>query len=676
MLEIYSYFAGVFVLLQFVIWLVQFGLIGIIIFFITGRLIGTHLNIIKRMFAVGLSVLIMSVVYWIKHIENNEDTIIPIENESLLLSLGIWIASMLLITMLFHLVLELFEPVQITRTNEYSKRNYFLRIINRWKVQRRLASVLRIAFKHGVGRAFGFWRSAESEKTNARSFRLMLEECDGIFIKFGQMLSTRTDLFSETFTSELALLQQNIKPIPESIVEQRMAKSLGDKWRQKFSEFDKEPIASGSIGQVHRATLFEPHEKVVVKILRPEIAQLLNKDLDLLLNFANWLTEESQWAENLGFLELAQGFASSMREEINFDLEIRNMEQINNALSNHDTAVKIPKIYKAYSDSTVLIMEYIDGVKITESKQALAYNNKTTEDALEQLFSSFLIQVMTAGIFHGDPHPGNVHIVKATGEVAMLDFGAVGRIGKTEQRGLTMLFLGYHRASADIIVEALGYLIDNEEHLKDKSFKQSVSQLVAELTYLDKLSTTEIVQSLFAIIQKHNMRLFPMVGVALRALITLEGTIQSVSKEFDAFQYANEFTKKNVNIPNSLKHVSSLKTLVLEEVLLAWPEIKMLPKRLNTITENFEKGEMLVKMDFTSIEGNRLFLTKWLSQFMLLLVGITFGGLSVAILAIAPTINNRFVIYLNTAAYVGLFLSLIILVRLSIQVIRESKKSR
>lgn len=660
-------------IIQFLIWFLQFGVIGIILFFVTGRLIGTHLNIIKRIFAVGLSVLITSIVYWVKHIQTDGDTIVPIENESLLLSLVIWVASMLLITMLFHLVLELFEPVYLTRTSEYGKQNFFVRIINRWKIQRRLASVLRIAFKHGVGRAFGFWRSTESERKNARSFRLMLEECDGIFIKFGQVLSTRTDLFSETFTNELSLLQQNVKPIPKNVIEHRLHRALGERWKQKFSEFDLEPLASGSIGQVHRATLFEPHEKVVVKILRPEIAQLLKNDLELLLSFARWLTEESQWAENLGFLELAQGFAHSMREEINFDLELRNMEQINNALKSSKAEVKIPKVYKEYSDSTILVMEYIDGVKITEAQEVLAYTNKTANQALEQLFTSFLVQVMSAGVFHGDPHPGNVHIIKKTGEVAMLDFGAVGRIGSTEQRGLTLLFLGYHRGDVDIVIEALSHLVDNDEHLKEKSFRQSVSQLISELTYLDKISTTEIVQSLFTIIQKHNMRLFPMVGVALRALITLEGTLQSVSKDFDAFQFANKYTS-GVKLSNPLDQVESLKNLAVEELLIAWPAIRTLPKRLNTITENFEKGEMVVKMDFTSTEGNRLFLTKWLSQFMLLLVGITFGGLAVAVLAIAHIINNRYIIYLNTASYVGLFLSLVILVRLSIQVIRDSKK--
>lgn len=661
-------------MMQIIAWVIQFGLIGILMFFIVGRLIGTHLSIFKRIFAVGLSVTITSIAYWIMHIQNNKTLYTPLEDETLMFSLVIWIASLLLITMLFHLVLELFEPIHVTRSSDHMKQNIFKRLINRWKLQRRLANVLRIAFKHGIGRAFGFWKSAESELGNARSFRLMLEECDGIFIKFGQVLSTRKDLFSETFTNELSVLQENIKPIPEEVVESRLTHTLGENWRQKFSTFDMEPIASGSIGQVHRATLFEPHEKIVVKILRPEIAQLLNKDLDLLLSFANWLNEESQWAENLGFLELAKSFAKSMREEINFDLELKNMQQISNALKDSKTDVVIPVVYPMYSDSTVLVMEYIDGVKITEAEKVLTYNGKTKNEVLEQLFSSFLVQVMTAGVFHGDPHPGNVHIMKNSAQVAMMDFGAVGRIGKVEQRGLTMLFIGYHRGNADIVIESLRYLVENEDHLKDKTFKQSISQLLAEFTYVDKISTTEIVQSLFMIIQRHNMRLFPMVGVALRALITLEGTLQSVSKDFDAFQYANEFTKTTMAIDHPLKKVQSLKSLAIEEILIAWPVIQTLPQRLNRITENFEKGEMSIKMDFTSSETNKAFLTKWLSQFMLLLIGITFGGLSVAILAISQIINHSFVIYLNTAAYVGLFLSLIILVRLSIQVIRESKK--
>lgn len=661
--------------MQILAWGIQFGLIGILMFFIVGRLIGTHLSIFKRIFAVSLSVTITSTAYWFMHIQNDKTLYTPLEDETLMVSLGIWVASLLLITMLFHLVLELFEPIHQTRSTTYAKQNIFMRLLTRWRLQRRLASVLRIAFKHGIGRAFGFWRSAEAELGNARSFRLMLEECDGIFIKFGQVLSTRTDLFSETFTKELSLLQENIKPIPKEIVESSLSKSLGKQWQQKFSEFEMEPLASGSIGQVHKAVLFEPHEKVVVKILRPEIAHLLNRDLDLLISFASWLTEESQWAENLGFLELAKSFANSMREEINFELELKNMQQISNALKDNKTNVVIPKVYPEYSDSTILVMEYIDGIKVTDAEQLLAYKKKSKNEILEQLFDSFLIQVMNVGIFHADPHPGNVHILKKTGQVALLDFGAVGRIGKKEQQGLTMLFVGYHRGNADIIIESLRYLVENGAQLKEQKFKQSISQLLAEFSYLDKISTTEIVKSLFIIIQKHNMRLFPMVGIALRALITLEGTLKSVSNDFDAFQSATNFTKTNIKLKSPKETVKSLKTLAIEELLISWPVIQTLPQRLNTITENFEKGEMNIKMDFTSSETNKAFLTKWLSQFMLLLIAITFGGLSVGILAISQIINHSFIIYLNTAAYVGLFLSLIILVRLSIQVIRENKKN-
>lgn len=660
--------------MQLLLWFIQFSLVGIIMFFVTGRLIGTRLSIFKRLIAVGLSVVTTSVVYWFTYIQHNKTFYTPIENESIFISIFIWAASILLITMFFHLVLELFEPISISNQRNASKQNFFMRLLIRWKLQRRLASVFRIAFKHGVGRAFGFWRSAENDRSNARSFRLMLEECDGIFIKFGQMLSTRTDILPESFTNELSVLQENIKPIPQEIIEAKLIKSYGENWRSNFSEFDLTPIASGSIGQVHRATLFEPHQKVVVKILRPEIGELLNKDLDLLINFAAWLTEESDWAENLGFLELAQNFANNMLEEINFELEMRNMEQISNLLKKENSDIRIPKVYTKFSDETIIVMEYFDGVKITEAEEVLERFNKSKEDALAELFSSFLIQVMTTGIFHGDPHPGNIHILKETGQVAMLDFGSVGRIGKSEQQGLTLLFLGYHRNDAKIVVESLRYLVEDDSHLLELSFEQSVSQLLAQISYLEHISTSEVVQSLFDLIQKHHMRLFPMVGVALRALITLEGTIQSVSRDFDAFKQASEFTASKKIITNPIEQAKSLKKIAEEEILLALPVIRALPQRLDQITRNFEKGEMKIKMDFTSNDTNKAFLTKWLSQFMLLLVAITFGGLSIGILATAQYIRSSYIAYLNTAAYIGLFLSLIILVRLSIQVIREYKK--
>lgn len=661
-------------MMQFLSWFIQFTLVGILIFFFTGRLIGTRLSILKRLFAVGLSVTITSIIYWYMFIQHRKNFYTPMEDESLFISTLIWFASLLLITMLFHLVLELFEPVHISSA-EQEKQNIFAKIMTRWHLQRRLTTVLRIAFKHGIGRAFGIWRTSEAEHKNARSFRLMLEECDGIFIKFGQMLSTRKDLLPEAFTTELAELQQNIKPIPRDVIILRMKAVLGEDWENRFYQFDFEPLASGSIGQVHQATLNGTYEKVVVKILRPDIAELLRRDLDLLINFAYWLTEESQWAENLNFAELAKNFAKGMREEIDFCIEIKNMEQIINSTQDSKYPVVIPKVYKDMSNSSVLIMEHIDGVKITEADDVLYRNHVTKEEALSQLFGSFLTQVMKAGIFHGDPHPGNVHIVKNTGQVALLDFGAVGRISKNQQQGIKMLFLGYHRGDARIVVESLRHLVEKDSHTTDPSFEQSVSQLLIEMAYLDHISTSQVVQSLFKIIQKHHMTLFPMVGIALRALVTLEGTIQSVSKDFDAFKEASDFAKDSVKISHPVQKVKSIKQLAQEEILLAWPVIKEIPHRVDQIARNIEKGEVVVKMDFTSSETNKAFLVKWLSQFLLLLVAITFGVLSVGILAVAQIIQNSYVIYLNTAAYLGLFLSLLILVRLALQVIRDSKRN-
>lgn len=661
-------------MIQFLSWFIQFTLVGVLIYFFTGRLIGTRLSIFKRLFAVGLSVTITSVIYWYMFIQHRKDYYTPIEDESMFFSTLIWFASLLLITMLLHLVLELFEPVHISSA-EQAKQNIFARIMTRWRLQRRLTSVLRIAFKYGIGRAFGIWRTSEAERKNAHSFRMMLEECDGIFIKFGQMLSTRKDLLPEAFTTELAELQQNIKPIPKEAISMRMQSVLGEDWEKTFDRFDFEPLASGSIGQVHQATLSGTYEKVVVKILRPDIADLLQRDLDLLISFAHWLTEESQWAENLNFAELAQNFAKGMREEIDFCIELKNMEQITNSTLDSKYPVVIPKVYSHMSNSSVLVMEYIDGVKITEADETLYRNDVTKEEALTQLFGSFLSQVMKAGIFHGDPHPGNVHIVKNTGQVALLDFGAVGRISKGQQQGIKTLFLGYHRGNARIVVDSLKHLVENDEHAKDPGFEQSVSQLLVEMAYLDHISTSQVVQSLFKIVQKHHMRLFPMVGIALRALVTLEGTIQSVSKDFDAFKEASDFAKDTAKIHEPIEKVKSLKQLAQEEIFLAWPVIKEIPYRVDQIARTIEKGEVKVKMDFTSSETNKAFLVKWLSQFLLLLVAITFGVLSVGILAVAQIIQNSYVVYLNTAAYLGLFLSLLLLVRLALQVIRDSKRN-
>ncbi|WP_146548260.1 ABC1 kinase family protein [Rummeliibacillus suwonensis] len=650
--------------------------IGILIYFVSGRLIGTKLNFMKKILSAVLSVVFTTFVYWYSYLRHTdfpkEDMLQEVTNISTL----VWIGSMLLIAMLFYLILELFDPIQLGERGERltGNRNIISRALSSWRRQRRLAQVFRIAFQQGIGRTLRYKRTYENDRFLASILRKTLEECGGIFIKFGQVLSTRKDILPPVFIDELSKLQQYVKSMTTEQVYEQLSENLQHPIEEVFKYFDDKPLAAGSIGQVHKAVLKENGDEVIVKILRPDVVSVMNQDLDILLHFANWLAEESSWAENLGLYQLATGFADNLREEINFEIEARNMEQVTNALGNNQKNIKIPKVYKKYSNRMILVVEFLHGVSIKDSTLLLKQHGIEENELLRTIFYSFLQQLLVAGVFHADPHPGNIYVLEETGQACFLDFGAVGRIGPIQQQGFRTLFIGIERNDPKVVLEGLKHLIQDEEIRHEENLLQAISQLLIQLSYLDRISAEELVQSLFTIIQKYELRLYPMVSVALRALITLEGTLNILDTDYDLFSEVKRFTSKNKKEFLAVSSFKDAKDLIEQELVMMLPTLQDLPRRFENMAETIEKGKVTVRLDIFSEKASSTFVNQWLSHFMLLLVGITIGIISVSLLAISQFINSVSAIYLNTASFLGLFLSAIILVRLSIHAIRSSKR--
>lgn len=211
------------------IWTVlQLLIVGLIIYFVSGRLIGTKLNFMKRVLSAVFSLTFTTFVYWysyLRHTEyKNEDMMQAVTNVSTL----VWIGSMLLIAMLFYLILELFDPIQLGAKGERltGQKNIVTRFRSKFHRQKRLVEVFQIAFKHGIGKALKYKRTYENDRYLAIALRNMLEECGGIFIKFGQVLSARKDIFPAVFIEELSTLQQNVKPMTSEQVEKRLEQDL------------------------------------------------------------------------------------------------------------------------------------------------------------------------------------------------------------------------------------------------------------------------------------------------------------------------------------------------------------------------------------------------------------------------------------------------------------------
>ena len=588
----------------------------------------------------------------------------------------IWIGSMLLISMLLYLVFELFDSSGITAGDRRNgQKTLVLRLRSYWRQQKRLRQVLKIAVTNGVVQTIKYARQRENEKELAIALRATLEQCGGIFIKFGQVLSTRKELFSPIFIDELERLQHNVKPLRPEQVTQILENSLPKPMNEVFTSFQMEPIAAASIGQVHKARL-KNYDEVVVKLLRPEVKGIMRDDLDILEEFANWLTNKSTWAESLGFRELAGGFADGLREEIHLDIEVRNTLQVTNALSKSDYKVRIPKIHMDYCTENIIVMEYVRGKSVASGATEFKRLKIDRRQFARTVLYSFFEQMLFSGIFHADPHPGNIHIDETDGIPILLDFGAVGRLGATQQEGLKLFLMGIQLNDSSILYDGLTLLVEHADHAERARMEQAIDQILLKISYVDRIPTEELIHALFTVVRDFGLAFYPAVGLALRSLVTLDGTLRVIDPSFDIFTESKDFSSSymRASFLKPFKEPMATKERLQEELSMLIPTLRKMPRRVDQLIQRVESGKIILHHDIFSDEHNARFITNLFSRFVLLLVGITFGIISVALLAISQFIHDSYAVYLNTAAYLGLFLCAILLVRLSIQALRSMKQ--
>lgn len=656
--------------------LLQILFVSILIFFISGRLIGSNVNLFRRVLSVIISVSFTTFVFWYTYVREHPNY--SAEGGVVSVATLLWIGSMLLISMLIYLFFELFDPIALDEnTGRYSeKKTIFRKAINYWRYQKRLRAVVKAAVTNGITRTVKYARSRDTDKQLAIALRATLEESGGIFVKFGQVLSTRKELFSPVFIEELKKLQQKVSPMPIEEVHKVLKENFPQGIDEVFSFFDEKPLAAASIGQVHRAVLKNTHEEVVVKILRPQVKTIMREDLNILLDFADWITAKSQWAESMGFKALAEGFANSMKEETDFSIEARNMIQIRNILKHSKLGVKIPKVYEEYSNENILVMEYVKGVSIAELDKYDFPIYIDRHELARKLIDSYLEQAIVSGIFHADPHPGNISVNPETGELILLDFGAVCRLSGQQMEGLKLFFIGIQQSDPAILYDAISLLIKNKDEINRQELEQAIGQILLKISFVKKVPTDEIVYSIFTVIRESGLQFYSPVSLALRVIVTLDGTLNIIDPDINIFEEAKEFMNQymKASFRKPIQEPAETMQKVQEELALLIPNLRKIPRRFDQLIRKIEDGKVILHHDIFSDKSNAKFVTQLFSKFVLLMVGITFGFISTALLAISQFIETAYAIYLNTAAYLGLFLCAILLVRLSIQAIRDMKR--
>jgi ubiquinone biosynthesis protein len=521
--------------------------------------------------------------------------------------IGLGVASALLLSMAILVIWQALIPAGTVP----SPSSWPRRLRARARRTRRYWQIVRIFTAAGVGPLF---RSGPTLSASlAHSLSVALDRSGVVFVKFGQALSTRRDLLPAEFTAELARLQDRASPLSWPDVERVLNEEHLD---GAFAEIDHEPLASASIAQVHTARL-RTGEQVVVKVRRPDVTALAERDLDIIARLARRMELRAAWARTLGVVKLAEGFAAALREELDFRVELRNLESVSAS-----GGVLIPHAYPDLSSVRVLVMQRLDGVAISKAPLAGADRGALAGD----LLGTLLQQIVVDGIFHADPHPGNI-LLLADGRLGLIDFGSVGRLDSELRAALQRLLLALDRRDPVALTDALLEVTARPDELDQQDLERAVGSLLMRLHGADATMFAE----LFRIVARHRLEVPPEFAAVFRALSTLEGTLTALSPGFDIVAEAERFGRAQLS---ELTAPGSVKAALSEEAMALLPMLRRLPRRFDRITAAVEGGRLNVNVRLLADERDRSTVTGWLHQLMITVLAATAGLMAVVLLAI------------------------------------------
>jgi ubiquinone biosynthesis protein len=302
-----------------------------------------------------------------------------------------------------------------------------------------------------------------------------LEAMGPTYVKLGQVLSGRPDLLPDAYVKALARLQDKVKPFAYAQVEQIVATELGVRISKAFARFDPEPIAAASLGQVHSAALRDGR-LVVVKVQRPNIRKQIAEDFEVLEQIAGFLEAHTELGRRHRFLSILEDFRITIQQELNYEREAHNLIALGENLKEFEL-IQVPQPVPDYCTRSVLTMDYVQGRKIT-SIGPLGRLELNGGPLAEELFKAYLKQVLVDGLFHADPHPGNVFLTD-DGRIALLDLGMVGHTTAPMQEQLLKLLLAISEGSSDEAADLVIRLSQTTEEYNQAEFRRRIGQLMA-----------------------------------------------------------------------------------------------------------------------------------------------------------------------------------------------------
>ena len=485
-----------------------------------------------------------------------------------------------------------------------------------------------------------------------------------MFVKLGQVLSTRADLLPAGVVAELSRLQDQVAPAPPDAVRALLEVELGRPLAEVFAEFDPEPIAAASIAQAYRGRL-RSGEAVVVKVQRPGIAESVDRDLLVLAELARVAETRTAWGADYQVTDLAGEFADRLREELDFRLEARNATEI--AALTDNEQICVPVVHTELSTARILVMEWLDGVSVRETERIDALGLDRSRLA-ETLLRSSLRQMLVDGRFHADPHPGNV-LVLADGRLGLIDFGATGRLDPLQQASMREMLVAVQQRDAGLLRSAVLEVASLRRHFDDDQLERALARFMSRHLAAGAAPSAAMFNDLLQLFFAFGINLPPEFSTFFRALVTLEGTLTTLSPGYlvieAAEQIAAEWARASL-APGSLEELARRE---LGSVALL---LRRAPRQLDRIATIVQRGDLQARVRlFADAEDVRT-VTRLLNRVVLAGLGGLVGLLSVMLLGTqgGPPFTGDTSLF-QFFGYFGLFCATVLILRVIVAILRD-----
>lgn len=379
----------------------------------------------------------------------------------------------------------------------------------------------------------------EAHDDQAEDLANALEELGPCFIKLGQLLSTRPDLLPPGYLQALSRLQDTIAPVSSAEVVQIVERELGAPLSAVFQTFDCEPLATASMAQVHRAVLCDGRE-AVVKVQRPGVRQRIEIDLEILHETARFATKYTPFGARYGLTQMVRELEQSLSQELDFRLEADNTRLISRQIADFP-CLTTPTVYGDCTSRRVLTLSLVRGQHLTHLTRA-ELDALDTQAIARDLLSAYLKQIVIDGIFHCDPHPGNIFLTD-DGRLALMDFGMVGRFDAGQKDKIILLLLAFSERQGERVADVYLDMIELPKDFDRRAFSQDVSALVSRYHDLSggRMDLGTALLDLTKLAYLHRMPVPSALTLLGKTMLNLDGTIRVLSPELDPVQLIRDY---------------------------------------------------------------------------------------------------------------------------------------